>query len=138
MAWSRRPRGGDWFTCPCATPHACVAGQPNPACHAAPLHLAPQDIREHVTDEHLLQFAACIGEEAAGATAAQLALPAAWEHAGCLLGAADGGAAGCSEERWEQVRACVCVLCAALAGCLPVQSNAGACACSWRCFCAVQ
>ncbi len=62
-----------------------------------------QDIREHVTDEHLLQFAASIGEEAAVAAAAQLALPTAWEHSGCLLGAADGGAAGCSEERWEQV-----------------------------------
>ena len=51
----------------------------------------------------MLQFAAAINEEAAAAAAAQLALPAAWEHAGCLLGAADGGAAGCSEERWEQV-----------------------------------
>lgn len=57
-----------------------------------------------MTDEHLLQFAACIGEEAAAAAAAQLALPLAWEHPGCLLGAADGGAAGCSDERWEQVR----------------------------------
>ncbi|KAL4428522.1 hypothetical protein ABPG75_002611 [Micractinium tetrahymenae] len=65
-----------------------------------------QEIRSHVTDEHLLQFAAVAGEAAAAAAAAELGLPAAWAGDGSLLGgAADGGAAPCTDDGWEQVPA---------------------------------
>jgi hypothetical protein len=61
-----------------------------------------QEIREHITDEHLLQFAAVAGEEAARAAARELALPAAWAAPGSLLGPCDTSAA-CSDKRWERV-----------------------------------
>ena len=61
-----------------------------------------QEIRDHITDEHLLQFAAVAGEEAARAAARELALPAAWAAPGSLLGPCDASAA-CSDERWERV-----------------------------------
>ena len=62
----------------------------------------PSEIREHVTDEHLLQFAVVAGEAVAAAAAAELALPPAWAHAGCLLRAA-GAAHACGDEAWELV-----------------------------------
>lgn len=64
----------------------------------------PAEIRSHVTDEHLLQFAAVAGEAAAAAAAAELRLPAAWSGEGSLLGGtADGEAAPCTDDGWEQV-----------------------------------
>lgn len=95
----------------CPTTHGCLIqlSHPYPATASDPPLLSCcqprclQGIRGHVTDEHLLQFAAVVGEEACAAAAAELALPSAWADAGCLLGAAAGGGAGCSEEGWEQV-----------------------------------
>lgn len=86
------------LACRMPVPTSCTA-----ALYCPPV--PPQDIRDHVTDEHLLQFAALVGEAASTAAAEQLGLPPAWAHDACLLGAADDPGA-CSEAGWEQV----CVL----------------------------
>lgn len=66
-----------------------------------------QEIRDHVTDEHLLQFAAAAANDAdAAAAAAALALPQPWADQGCLMGAADepgACAAGFDTSSWELV-----------------------------------
>ena len=61
----------------------------------------PTSIRDQVTDEHLLQFGALIGEGASRAALEQLRIPGAWGEAGSLLGMPDTPA--CCEEGWEQV-----------------------------------
>lgn len=72
---------------------------PCPAAHISPccaqrnfqhFSLVLQEIRDHVTDEHLLQFAAAAADDAdALAAATALALPLPWADDGCLMGAAD-------------------------------------------------
>eukprot|EP00887_Chlorella_sp_A99_P004935 scaffold4.g4935.t1 len=59
----------------------------------------PQDIRDCVTDEHLVQFGALIDEPASRQALEQVHVPGAWQEPGALLGLPD--TAKCSEGAWE-------------------------------------
>ncbi|GAB4816531.1 hypothetical protein N2152v2_003577 [Parachlorella kessleri] len=64
----------------------------------------PQEIRQAVTDEHLLQFGAALGEEAAMMASSELGLPAPWGQEPSLFGSEEGAAgAGAAGEEWEQI-----------------------------------
>lgn len=83
---------------------AARGGSPGPAASAlASLGLdgdCPQAIREHVTDEHLLQFGALIGEAPAAEASARLGVPGAWAAADALLGLPD--TPRCHAGGWER------------------------------------
>jgi hypothetical protein len=57
----------------------------------------PEAIRRQVTDEHLLQFGAAMGEPAAARALRDLGAPPAWDAPGSLYGARDAAAAAEAE-----------------------------------------